>query len=77
MLKDIFGHVLEVSDVIAFNRPGYKYLIKGTVKKINPKMITVEYKDGNYMRSTHEDPRNCVKKIVVDIQPEPAIITAS
>jgi hypothetical protein len=66
-MKDIFGSELSVGDKVAFNKPGKKYLITGTVTKINEKMIRIQYSDPGAWDpnpSTNEYPSNVAKKHV-------------
>jgi len=42
-MKDIFGIELSIGDVVAFNPPRYKGLIKGKVVAFTPKMVRIEY----------------------------------
>lgn len=67
-MKDFFGNDIEVGDIVAFNRPGYKYLVKGTVVKLNKKMLRIAYGEpktwlGNKPKETNEYPTDCIKEI--------------
>jgi len=42
-MKDFFGYPLLLGDTVAFNRPGYKYLVKGTIIAFTPKRVRVKY----------------------------------
>lgn len=42
-MKDIAGNMLFVGDKVAMCVPSYKYLVVGTIVKVNPKSVTVEY----------------------------------
>jgi hypothetical protein len=45
-MNDIFGCPLQIGDVVAFNPPAYKGLVKGKVVGFTAKMIKVEYDRG-------------------------------
>lgn len=42
-MKDAFGEELNVGDRVIFARAGWRRLTKGSIVKINSKMITIEY----------------------------------
>ena len=62
-MKDFFGTELSVGDVVAFEEPGYRNLILGTITKFTPKNVRLSWR-GNY--KTDETfvtaPNNVIKK---------------
>lgn len=48
MVVDIFGSPLAVGDVVAFGLGGTMNLSVGTIIKINPKTVTIEYKSNDF-----------------------------
>lgn len=52
MRTDIFGNVLELGDVVAFNTPGYRGLILGTIVKFTPQKLRVQYKESQFGPTT-------------------------
>ena len=70
-MKDIFGNILEVGDTVAFNWPGYKQIITGTITKFTPKGVTIIYIDpvnthlsiSTRTKTTNERPGSVVKYV--------------
>lgn len=61
--KDLFGTVLAVNDIVAFNPPKYKGLTKGKITKFTSKGVTVKYTDYlGTICSTNVAFNNVVKK---------------
>ena len=55
-MKDFIGKELQVGDTVAFPQPKYRNLRRGTVTKITPCKIKLEYKNhyGSIMTHTAE-----------------------
>lgn len=53
MRKDIFGNILELGDIVAFNTPGYRGLMLGTIVKFTPQKLRVQY-------PSWSGPRTCI-----------------
>ena len=51
-MQDMAGNIVEVGDPVVAILPYYSSLKKGKCVKINPKSITVEYKDGDSTKRT-------------------------
>ena len=52
-MKDIFGQVINVGDLVAFNPPSYKGLIMGRVTGFTPQKVRVEYRwQGSVTKTT-------------------------
>lgn len=67
-MKDIFGNELEVGDTVAFMEPGYAYALnKGTVVKLTPQKLKIEWKykigDQECSENTYKFPVQVAKKI--------------
>lgn len=48
MVVDIFGTPLTVGDIVAFGLGQTMNLSVGTIIKINPKTVTIEYKSNDF-----------------------------
>ena len=57
-MKDIFGNDIKLGDIVAFNPPYYKGMIKGWVTAFTPKMVRVDYKWQSRPQSTVVEPHN-------------------
>lgn len=44
-MEDYLGNEVQVGDEVAYVEPRYSNLRKGTVKKINPKSITIQMRE--------------------------------
>jgi hypothetical protein len=65
-MKDIFGKTLEVGDIVAFNPPSYKGLIKGKVLGFTPLKVKIEYYYSGTGKNTTtvQWPRDLVKFVL-------------
>lgn len=61
-MKDLFGVELQVGDIVAFNPPKYKGLVKGKIVKFTPKMVTVAYRGSMGEETTNVFSFDVVKK---------------
>jgi hypothetical protein len=43
VVTDFFGQNLEIGDEVAFEEPGYRNLVKGTIVSFTPKQMNVEW----------------------------------
>ena len=48
--RDIFGQVLCIGDIVAFNPPQYKGLVKGRVVGYTPKSVRICWPNGGLTR---------------------------
>ncbi len=60
-MKDFFGQLLQLNDIVAFNQPYYKGLTRGKIIKFTPKGVRVEYVHQNFTRDTAVFGRDVVK----------------
>lgn len=72
IMKDIFGNILAIGDIVAFNRPRYRGLTTGKIVAFTPKNVRVEYGNsaargafGNIPYTYLTDSIDLVKKIDV------------
>jgi hypothetical protein len=42
-IKDFFGVVINIGDIIAFNPPSYKGLTQGTILAFTPQKVKIKY----------------------------------
>lgn len=61
-LIDIFGREIIVGDIVAFNPPYYKGIMKGTVTTFTPQKVRVNYIWQGRTESTLVYPSDCCVK---------------
>ena len=63
-MKDFLGAELAVGDTVAFPRPKYRELVRGTVKKITKCFVFIEYQvhwTENYFTEVKQDPCQVIR----------------
>jgi hypothetical protein len=61
-MKDFFDRELKIDDVVAFERPRYRELVKGTVVGFTPQQVRVEWYDGKYAHAYLTPPTHLIKR---------------
>ena len=63
-MKDIFDNELDIGDVVAFNPPQYKGLVKGQILRFGEKTVRVKYDPVGKQHTSECSvyPRDVVKK---------------
>lgn len=81
-MKDIFGQVISIGDVVAFNPPSYKGLIRGKVTGFTPQKVRVDY-PSSYHRGTMDKttvfPSDLAVKpiLIINNDPKPETISGN
>ncbi len=64
--KDFLGNKLFVGEQVVFMQLGYRRLMKGIIKSISPKMVTISHEATNTYSRTNRQFFNQVIKINVE-----------
>lgn len=73
MAKDFFGTEIKIGDEVAFMEISYRNLLKGTIKSISPKMVTITHEKTNWGRTETRQEHNqvIVRRIELVVGAEP------